>query len=119
MTLPDFRCDHLARADLDRLQADGLSALLAEVLPSEGFYARKLAGLSPSRFNPARDLETLPFTTRGELTAAQSQTPPHGGLITYPFERYTRMHQTSGTSGRPLRWYDTPESWSVLLGIWV
>jgi phenylacetate-CoA ligase len=33
-------------------------------------------------------------------------------------ERYSRLHQTSGTSGRPLRWLDTPESWSRLLDCW-
>ena len=105
----------LSRADLDRVRADGLSALLAEVLPRHPFYARKLAGLSP-----AGDLERLPFTTRAELLAAQADRPPHGGLITYPFERYVRMHQTSGTStGRPLRWYDTLDSWNTLLDGWL
>jgi phenylacetate-CoA ligase len=29
------------------------------------------------------------------------------------------LHQTSGTAGRPLRWLDTPESWSRLLDCWV
>ena len=39
--------------------------------------------------------------------------------LTYPLERYCRLHQTSGTStGRPLRWLDTPESWDWLLGCW-
>ena len=33
-------------------------------------------------------------------------------------ERYCRLHQTSGTSGRPLRWLDTAESWSWMLDCW-
>ncbi len=104
----------LPRPALDRLQAEGLAALLVEVLPRHPFYARKLAGFSPSS-----PLDQLPFTTRAELLAAQADAPPHGGLITYPFERYSRMHQTSGTStGRPLRWYDTAESWAVQLDTW-
>ena len=110
----DFRCDHLSRADLDRLQADGLAALLADS-PGNAFYARKFAGLPLDRVR----LEDLPFTTRAELTAAQAAAPPHGGLISEPFARFTRMHQTSGTSGRPLRWYDTPRSWGVLLDTWI
>ena len=109
----DLRCDHLSRADLDRLQADGVAALRADILPSHPFYARKFAGLEASRF------EDLPFTTRAELTAAQTATPPHGGLIAEPFAAFTRMHQTSGTSGRPLRWYDTTRSWGVLLDTWL
>ena len=28
------------------------------------------------------------------------------------------MHQTSGTTGRPLRWLDTPSAWSNLLEAW-
>jgi phenylacetate-CoA ligase len=110
-----------SRADLDRTRADGLAGLLAEILPGNAFYARKLqeAGLSPSRLSFPRDLDRLPFTTKQELLAAQAAQPPHGGLITYPFSRYVRMHQTSGTSGRPLRWFDTGESWSVLLGCWL
>jgi phenylacetate-CoA ligase len=111
----DLRCDHLSRADLDRLQADGVAALLADLLPGNAFYARKFAGLSLSRLR----IEDLPFTTRAELTAAQAAAPPHGGLISEPFARYTRMHQTSGTSGRPLRWYDTAQSWGVLLDTWL
>src|SRR5205814_6176406 len=65
------------------------------------------------------NLGELPFTPKVELAADQSQTPPYGSALTYPFDRYCRMHQTSGTSsGRPLRWLDTPESWGWLLGNW-
>src|SRR3712207_7388325 len=41
----------------------------------------------------------LPFTTKAELLASQAESPPHGGLISHPFALYTRLHQTSGTSG--------------------
>src|SRR4029077_10046377 len=41
-----------------------------------------------------------------------------GQALTYPVERYCRMHQTSGTSGQPLRWLDTTQSWNWLLGCW-
>ena len=33
-------------------------------------------------------------------------------------ERYTHFHQTSGTTGLPLRWLDTPESWSAMVQSW-
>jgi phenylacetate-CoA ligase len=40
-------------------------------------------------------------------------------VLTYPLDRYTRLHQTSGTSGgRPLRWLDTAESWDWWESIW-
>jgi phenylacetate-CoA ligase len=113
--------DDLGRDDLSRLQAEALSALLAEVLPHHRFYARKFAeaGLSPSSLAFPRDLERLPFTTKAELLASQAALPLYGDALTYPVERYSRLHQTSGTSGRPLRWLDTTESWSFLLDCWL
>src|SRR5262245_37797835 len=111
----------LPRADLDRLQAEGLSALLAAILPQHRFYEHQFRhpGLSPARLSFPRDLPLLPFTTKAELLASQAESPPHGGLISVPFDRCTRMHQTSGTSGRPLRWYDTNDSWSAVLDTWL
>jgi phenylacetate-CoA ligase len=90
-----------------------LRDLLAQVVPGNRFYARKLA-----RWD-GKNLSTVPFTTKAELAADQVEHPPYGSNLTYPFARYCRMHQTSGTSsGRPLRWLDTPESWDWLLGNW-
>lgn len=117
---PAIPRDDLSRADLAALQAAGLSALLAEVLPRNRFYARKFdeAGLSLADLCFPRDLHRLPFTTKADLLAAQAEVPPYGDLLTYPLARYCRLHQTSGTSGRPLRWLDTAESWSYLLDCW-
>jgi phenylacetate-CoA ligase len=64
------------------------------------------------------DWTQLPFTTKDELLANQAANPPYGDLLTYPLDRYTRLHQTSGTRGAPLRWLDTPESWERMLGCW-
>src|SRR5207248_10429434 len=42
-----------------------------------------------------------------------------GSMLTFPLEAYTRVHQTSGTSGgAPLRWLDTAESWEWWTRIW-
>jgi phenylacetate-CoA ligase len=89
-----------------------LANLLKEILPTNRYYARKFAGL------PLDDWTKLPFTTKDELLASQAAHPPYGELLTYPLERYTRLHQTSGTQGTPLRWLDTPESWESMLGSW-
>jgi phenylacetate-CoA ligase len=110
--------DDLPRPELTRLQAERLTALLTEVLPRNRFYARKLAGLAVESLSFPRDLARLPFTTKTELLASQAAEPPYGAVLTYPVERYSRLHQTSGTSGRPLRWLDTPESWSWVLDCW-
>lgn len=93
-------------------QEQRFHALITEVLPRNRFYARKFAGLGLT------DFPRLPFTTKDELVADQADHPPYGTNLTYPRERYVRLHQTSGSSGRPLRWLDTPESWSWLIGCW-
>jgi phenylacetate-CoA ligase len=113
--------DDLPRAELRRVQGEGLHRLLDEILPRHRFYAGKLraAGIDPRALDFPEGLERLPFTTKAELLASQAEHPPHGELLTYPPERYTRMHQTSGTHGRPLRWLDTPESWSWMLDCWL
>jgi phenylacetate-CoA ligase len=112
--------EDLGRDELDRLQRERLSALLREVLPRNRFYQRKLAaaGLTAEDVRGPDDLARLPFTTKAELLADQGAHPPYGEILTYPLERYSRFHQTSGTSGRPLRWLDTPESWAWAVGCW-
>ncbi len=103
----------LGRAALEDLQTERLRLLLAEVLQHNPFYARKFAGI-----RSVTDLRSLPFTTKAELLADQQQHPPYGTDLTYPLDRYCRLHQTSGTSGQPLRWLDTPRSWSWALDNW-
>jgi len=94
-------------------RARRLRDLLAEVVPANRFYAQKFAGCDLTA------LDRLPFTTKADLVADQVEHPPYGSNLTYARDRYCRLHQTSGTSsGRPLRWLDTPESWESLLGCW-
>ncbi len=85
-----------------------------------GFYARKFAaaGLDPASVRTPADLAPLPWTTKAELLADQAEHPPYGTALTYPVECYRRLCQTSGTSGRPLRWLDTAESWNWMLDNW-
>jgi phenylacetate-CoA ligase len=65
------------------------------------------------------DFARQPLTTKAELIEDQAAQPPFGTNLTYPLDRYARVHQTSGSSGdRPLRWLDTKESWSWWLSIW-
>jgi len=62
--------------------------------------------------------ESLPFTTKAEVVDDQLRHPPFGTNLTFPIERYTRIHQTSGTTGKPLFWLDTRESWDCWLRCW-
>jgi phenylacetate-CoA ligase len=110
--------DFLDRRQLGQLQQHRLAAMLDEVLPRNPFYARKLteAGLD-GRTRPA-DLAAFSFTTKSDLARDQEAHPPYGTILTYPLGRYCRLHQTSGTLGKPLRWLDTPQSWNWFLDCW-
>jgi phenylacetate-CoA ligase len=102
-------------------QAQRLTYLMREVLPINRFYARKYheASVDVTALKLPADIARLPFTTKAELLEDQARNPPYGDILTYPLECYSRLHQTSGTVGRPLRWLDTAESWSRLLDCWV
>ena len=84
---------------------------------ADAFFAAYFTG-SADLSDPA-DLARLPFTTKADLAADQLAHPPYGSNLSFPLDRYSRLHQTSGTStGRPLRWLDTPESWDAVLRCW-
>ncbi len=110
--------EDLDRPALAALQSDRLRALIQAVLPGNRFYARKFetAGVRAAEISTPADLARLPFTTKEEILADQAAHPPYGDIHGLPREKYIRLHQTSGTSGRPLRWLDTLESWRWLLG---
>jgi phenylacetate-CoA ligase len=100
-------------------QLGKLCGLLTE-LRANPFYAAKLSGTG--LLDGVASLDEFsarcPFTTKAELVADQLAHPPYGTNLTFPIERYTRGHQTSGSTGSPLRWLDTPESWTWMLDNW-
>jgi len=116
--LPAEEC--LDRDALLALQRRRLEALLARIYGANAFYTRKLdlAGVAVGHLDLPADLSKLPLTTKSELAADQAANPPWGTALTEPLARYTRYCQTSSTTGRPLRWLDTNESWQWLLECW-
>ena len=100
---------------------DAIRSLLGAVLPSNPFYGRKYASVGCSALpSSLEDFRTrFPLTTKAELVADQAAFPPYGSNLTFPVNAYTRCHQTSGTHGAPMRWLDTPESWSAMTDGWV
>src|SRR5213593_771969 len=74
------------------------------------FYADRLKRVD--RF------DHIPFTTKQQLVEDQAKNPPFGTNLTLPIENYTRIHQTSGTAGKPILWLDTQESWDWWLRCW-
>ncbi len=108
------------RDQLLKVQTNGLRALLADLARGSEFYRCKIDfnTINAARFE-IEDLASLPFTTKSELAADQERHSPYGSLLTQPLSQYVRLHRTSGTTGQPLRWLDTQESWSAFLDCWV
>ncbi len=110
------------RTTIESRQGHRLSELLAAIYTRNRFYTNKLdaAGLG-TRLTTLRfpdDLARLPLTTKAEFVADQEAQPPWGTVMTEPVHRYTRYNQTSSTTGRPIRWCDTNESWQWMLECW-
>lgn len=108
------------RAAIAEEQLEQLRSLVTELFPANKFYSSKLnaVGITFDIASLEDFSARFPFTTKSELVQDQLTNPPFGTNLTYPLERYTRFHQTSGTTGTPLRWLDTPESWEVMIESW-
>jgi phenylacetate-CoA ligase len=104
-------------ADLNALRDQQLRKLragLGDVMTSNAFWRERLHDM-----RGWDDFARLPLTDKAELLSDQAAHPPFGTNLTYPLDRFVRLHQTSGSSGdQPLRWLDTSESWEWWLQIW-
>jgi len=97
-----------------------INELVAEIASTNAFYSAKLKACGgESGFDSLGAFsESMPYTTKEELANDHADNPPYGANLTYPIEHYTRLHQTSGTSGRPMAWLDTPKGWQWVLDNW-
>jgi phenylacetate-CoA ligase len=101
------------RVDLEADQLRKLRALLTAISDNP-FYSAKLRDAGAGS-----ELASLPFTVKQELIEDQLAHPPYGSNLTYSLDRYTRFSQTSATTtGNPMRWLDTPESWDWMIDKW-
>jgi phenylacetate-CoA ligase len=109
------------RAAIEAGQLAALRAMITTLIPDNRFYTQRLAaaGLSDDLSDLEPFFARMPFTTKQEVVEDQRAHPPYGTNLTFPLERYTRFSQTSGTTGVPLRWLDTTESWGWMVGNWV
>ena len=101
-------------AERRHYQEHRLQRLLTEVLVEGNRFYR--ARIRPDA--SVSEWAAIPFTTKAELSADQAAHPPYGTNLTYPLDRYVRLHQTSGTTGAPLRILDTAESWHWWAETW-
>jgi phenylacetate-CoA ligase len=88
----------MGRAALEALQTDLLRRQLAHVYGAVPFYRQKYreAGIAPEEVRSLDDLRALPFTTKADF---RDHYP--FGLLAVPRQRLSRIHASSGTTGKP------------------
>jgi phenylacetate-CoA ligase len=108
-----------SRDDLEKCQLEQLQTLLKLTRAQNPFYRKKFTGIDLDSASTSLNAVTqLPFTIKSEIVADQLACPPFGSDLAYPLSHYTRYHQTSGTTGFPIRWIDDPASWSWMVDSW-
>src|SRR5205807_4168035 len=112
--------ENASRSLVEEHQLARLQLGLSRILPHNRFYEEKLLSNTPSlTLQNIDDLSSFPYTTKQELVADQELHPLFGSNLTYPLNEYIRLHQTSGTTGRPLKTLDTQESWDWWADCWM
>lgn len=116
--------EDLARDALTVRQMAKLKVLLAEVMAGNPFWQERFRSSGLSRdevlaIDSLAALQRLPLTSKADLAVDQAAHPPYGTNLTAASAAYTRLHQTSGTTtGQPMRWLDTPQSWQWFMDCW-
>ena len=111
--------ENASRSLIEEHQLARLQLGLSRILPNNRFYEKKiLSNRTSLNLRSLDDLADFPFTTKQELVADQELHPLFGTNMTYPINEYIRLHQTSGTTGRPLKILDTQESWDWWAECW-
>ncbi|MFJ1884636.1 phenylacetate--CoA ligase PaaK [Streptomyces sp. NPDC088137] len=90
--------ERLGRDELEALQLERLRAILRHAYENVGHYraAFDRAGLRPDDCRTLADLARFPFTTKADL---RDNYP--FGMFAVPEEQVSRIHASSGTTGRP------------------
>ncbi len=110
----DKQTETLPREQLAALQMEKFQTMAKELWGKNLFYTNKWkqAGLKPEDIRTHADLARLPITTKTELMEDQAAHGPFGNNLTYSIDQYVRFHQTSGTTGVPLKVPDTEAAWN-------
>ncbi|HWL47690.1 MAG TPA: phenylacetate--CoA ligase, partial [Sphingomonadaceae bacterium] len=84
--------------ELKALQLDRLKATLAHAYAHSPYYRQRFDahGVSPDDLRSLADLARFPFTAKTDLR----ETYPFG-MFAVPIERVSRIHGSSGTTGKP------------------
>lgn len=108
-----------SREALGAHQGRRLNEQLEYLRGRNSFWTERLraAGLDHGWVD-AEAWQQLPCLTKADLVADQTRHPPYGSNLSEPLSAYSRLHQTSGTTGKPIYWLDTIASWDWFMQCW-
>ncbi len=108
------------RKSIRKHQLKTLHKMLDEINEKNEFWMSRFseAGLNPNEIQSWEDFQSIPLLEKQKLVNDQNDNPPYGTNLTYSIDQYSRLHQTSGTTGNPLCWLDTPASWNWFMDCW-
>jgi phenylacetate-CoA ligase len=103
------------RAELETLQLTRLRETLTRVYDAVPHYTRAFdaAGVHPDELTTLADLARFPFTTKADLRANYPF-----GMFAVPRDQVSRVHASSGTTGRPTvvgYTHDDLDTWAELM----
>ena len=109
----DHALETMSPKAIEALQIEKFRSMFEKIYGHNRFYTEKFdsAGIDHETIQNVNDMAQIPLTNKEDLIKAQQDKPPFGSNATFSESAYSRFHQTSGTTGKPLRVLDTPESW--------
>ena len=104
----------LPRDELEQLQLRKFRQQCEHAYNHAPFYREKFdqAGIDPAEIDSFEDVRKVPTTAKAELRGAQQTEPfPYGEVLAADPTAVTEYHQTSGTTGEPVRQADSWRDW--------
>lgn len=88
----------MPRAEIEKLQLERLKRLVKYCMDNVPFYNKRLteAGVSADKIKTLSDIQYIPYTTKADMR----DTYPFG-LFAVPIKKISRIHASSGTTGKP------------------
>lgn len=110
----------LPRERLREIELKRFREVLRWAKEASPFYKKKLRGIEPEDIRSFEDISKVPITEKEELREAQNgkEPFPYGELLAVSTEKLSIFHQTSGTTGKPVYFPDTYESWQWVVEVW-
>ncbi len=107
------RLETLPREEFAKKQLRLFRKQMKYVMEKSPFYQKKFkeAGITPGDIKRLEDMSRVPFTTKQELLKSQEEHPIFGDFPCIPAEAATRVFQTSGTTGTPLKVPYSKKDW--------